>query len=383
MSYVPAKKNTAYIFYAGLVSRSTGQFQANPTLAAGDFKVSIDGGALNNLATLPTVTPAASKMVKISMSAAEMNGDNITIVGSDAAGAEWDDIIVNIQTSVNQIDDIIADTDNIQTRLPAALSGDGYMMADMRSIDDELTSGNNATLNLKALNIVNSIGIAIYAAGSIYGIYASGESSNGIYAEGGEEGIYAQGLNTDSTGFRATGYGTGAGILANSIGTGKSIDAPQDIALPSGDLDDQLQALPTAAEVTDAVWDEVTAGHTTAGTTGKALIDAGSAGDPWTTMLPGAYGAGTAGDIIGNKLDMPVSDVPTADENADALLKRDWTAVVGEASRSVLNALRKIRNKVSFDGANTLTITKEDDTTTAYTQGVVEDANQDPFKEVG
>jgi hypothetical protein len=55
---------------------------------------------------------------------------------------------------------------------------------------------------------------------------------------------------------------------------------------------------PTAADIADAVWDELTSGHTTAGTTGKALTDASSAGDPWSTALPGAYGSGTAGKIL-------------------------------------------------------------------------------------
>lgn len=68
---------------------------------------------------------------------------------------------------------------------------------------------------------------------------------------------------------------------------------------------------------------------------------------------------------------------------ADALLKRDWNSVTGEAARSVLNALRKLRNKVSFNGSNTLTVTEEDDATTAYTQSITTDANQNPFKEVG
>lgn len=78
-----------------------------------------------------------------------------------------------------------------------------------------------------------------------------------------------------------------------------------------------------------------------------------------------------------------VAALPTANQNADALLKRDWTAVTGEAARSVLNALRKLRNKVSYDGAGTLSIKKEDDTTDAYTQSVTQDSNQNPFKEVG
>lgn len=51
---------------------------------------------------------------------------------------------------------------------------------------------------------------------------------------------------------------------------------------------------------------------------------------------------------------------------ADALLERDLTAVTGEASRSVLNALRFLRNKWSISG-NTLTVYEEDDVTVAWT----------------
>ncbi|KKK75332.1 hypothetical protein LCGC14_2874770 [marine sediment metagenome] len=106
-SYNPPKKNTAYITYIALVSRA-GSFavQDNPTLATGDFKVSIDGGTLNNLATIPAVTPASSRMVKISLSSSEMNGDNITLVGVDAAGAEWGDVVITLQTAPNQFDTV-------------------------------------------------------------------------------------------------------------------------------------------------------------------------------------------------------------------------------------------------------------------------------------
>lgn len=106
-TYFPAKLNTQYIFYAGLVSQAdTRLIQTNPTIASGDFKVSIDGGALANLGTLPAVTPASSKMVKFTLSTSEMNGANITIVCSDAAGAEWCDAVFNIQTAARQIDDL-------------------------------------------------------------------------------------------------------------------------------------------------------------------------------------------------------------------------------------------------------------------------------------
>lgn len=68
---------------------------------------------------------------------------------------------------------------------------------------------------------------------------------------------------------------------------------------------------PTSADIADAVWDEALSGHTTAGSAGKALSDAGAAGDPWGTSVPGAYGAGTAGYILGTNLDATVSSRST------------------------------------------------------------------------
>lgn len=106
-SYFPPKKNTAYTCYISLISQAnTKVMQSSPTLATGDFKVSIDGGTLTNLTTLPSVSPASSKMVVVSLSSSEMNGDNITIVCSDAAGAEWCDLVLNLQTTARQLDDL-------------------------------------------------------------------------------------------------------------------------------------------------------------------------------------------------------------------------------------------------------------------------------------
>jgi len=106
-TFIPPKKNTAYTMYVGLPSQANALIlKANPTLASGDVKVAIDDGAPANLATLPIVDADFTKRVKVVLSAAEMNGDNITVIFSDAAGAEWCDILVNIQTVANQLDDI-------------------------------------------------------------------------------------------------------------------------------------------------------------------------------------------------------------------------------------------------------------------------------------
>ncbi len=173
--------------------------------------------------------------------------------------------------------------------------------------------------------------------------------------------------------------------------------------------------IPSAAAIADAVWDEALAGHAGSGSTGEALAAAGAAGDPWITALPGAYSAGQAGYIVGTALDATissrasqssldtldnyvdtevaaikaktdlipaspaaVSDIPTATQNADALLNRDMSAVSDTNSRSPLNALRHIRNKWSVSGT-TLTVTKEDDTTTAWTSTLSTSAGADPI----
>jgi hypothetical protein len=94
----PPQYGFAYEFYMGLVSQAnTKIFQANPTLAAGDVKVRKDGGAESNITTLPTVL-SSGKVVKVSLSSSEMGADNITLLFSDAAGAEWCDVIINIGT---------------------------------------------------------------------------------------------------------------------------------------------------------------------------------------------------------------------------------------------------------------------------------------------
>ena len=59
-------------------------------------------------------------------------------------------------------------------------------------------------------------------------------------------------------------------------------------------------------------------------------------------------------------------DVAALESIADAILKRDFGLITGEAARSLLNAARYLRNKRAVL-AGTLTVTKEDDTTTAWT----------------
>ena len=99
--YNPPKKAEDFIVYVSLEDYANpGNFKSTPTIAAGDFTISKDGGAFANLTTLPTVTPAATRSVKITLSSTEMNADNVLVQCVDqTAPKEWCDLAISIPTT--------------------------------------------------------------------------------------------------------------------------------------------------------------------------------------------------------------------------------------------------------------------------------------------
>ena len=112
----------------------------------------------------------------------------------------------------------------------------------------------------------------------------------------------------ESTAFPLKSADTGATAVAR---TGADSDTLETL---SGEI--AAVTAPTAAAVADAVWDEAVADHAGVGSTGAALAAAGGSGDPWATALPGAYGAGTAGKIVGDNLNATVSSRSSHDAAA-------------------------------------------------------------------
>lgn len=141
----------------------------------------------------------------------------------------------------------------------------------------------------------------------------------------------------------------------------------------------------TAAKIADGAIDAATfaSGAITAAAIAADAIGASElAADAVTEIQSGlstltAAGIRTAVGLASANLDTQLDALPTATENADALLKRDWTAVTGEAARCVLNALRFLRNKWAISGT-TLTVTSEDDATTAWSATLTTAASADP-----
>lgn len=144
-------------------------------------------------------------------------------------------------------------------------------------------------------------------------------------------------------------------------------------ALVSGRMDSStgamaanvLTAAATAAdfgaEVADAVWDEALAGHAGAGSAGEALSAAGTAGDPWTTALPGAYSAGQAGYIIGQNINATVSSraSQTSLDTLDDLVDTEVAAIKAKTDQMTfgvanqLNVNVKSMNDTTVNGTGT------------------------------
>jgi len=99
--YNPPKKNEDFLIRIALEDYAQpGNFKSTPTLAAGDFKVAVDATGLADLGTTPTVSPASTVLVLVTLSAGEMNGDVITLVCIDQTSPkEWADFVLCIPTT--------------------------------------------------------------------------------------------------------------------------------------------------------------------------------------------------------------------------------------------------------------------------------------------
>lgn len=127
-------KNQAFTTYISVIDQNdTASFRESPTIAAGDFKVATDDGAPANPATIPVFDADFAKRIKIVLSASEMNGDAITIIASDAAGAEWADYTETYHTTVVTVDELLRSANPGNT---VSVDSDGNVQADVRQIND-------------------------------------------------------------------------------------------------------------------------------------------------------------------------------------------------------------------------------------------------------
>ena len=110
-------------------------------------------------------------------------------------------------------------------------------------------------------------------------------------------------------------------------------------------------------EIADQVWDELLSGHTGAGSTGAGLSAAGAAGDPWSTALPGAYGAGTAGKIVGDNVNATISSraSQTSLDTLDDYVDTEVGAIKTKTDQLTFTVANQIDANTLTIGANVIT----------------------------
>jgi hypothetical protein len=163
---------------------------------------------------------------------------------------------------------------------------------------------------------------------------------------------------------------TSLNLSGTTVKTATDVEAKLPAALVGGRMDASVGAMASGVVTATAIATDA--------------IDADAlAADAVTELQSGlstltAAGVRTAVGLASANLDTQLAALPTATQNADALLKRDWTAVTGAAARSVLNALRFLRNKWYPSGSDVI-VTEEDDTTEAWRTTVTTSSSADPI----
>lgn len=286
-TYVTPKINTEYVFYISLVSQAnTKIFQVNPTLAAGDFKVAVDDAAPANPATLPAVDADFTRRVKVILSASEMNGGNITFIASDAAGAEWCDLTINIQTTARQVDDLAFPTTSGRSLDVTATGAAGVDWANVEN--QGTTVGLTATTvaavtTAAAVTTVNGLAANVITAASM-AADASAEIADAVWDEDATahqtQGTFGQAIG-DPAADTNTIY---KAVVTDAAGATVGVDVvavKSDTAAILADTGTDGVVVAAASKTgyalssagIQAIWDALTSALTTAGSIGKLLVD--------------------------------------------------------------------------------------------------------------
>lgn len=327
------KYGVARHIYVPVIKRAVVDFavSADWTPAAGDVKISKDGGAAANVTNLPTaITMGNTAMWDFSLTATELQAAQVSVTVADSATKAVEDTMFDIETygnaSAEHPFDLATatqkvDLDTIKTQAVTCAGGVTVPAATLASTTN-LTAGTVTT----ATNVttVNGLAANVITAASINAAAMNGKGD----------------WNIGKTGYALSAAGV------------------------------------------QAIWDALTSALTTVGSIGKLLVDNVNAtissrlAAANISLSSGAVTVGTNNDKTGYSLasgGIGSGAHAAAELNAiaDAILDRNMTTGTDSgtnstAVRTVRQALRRLRNKEAISGG-TGTVYKEDDSTTSWT----------------
>jgi hypothetical protein len=338
-----------------------------------------------------TNTAATPRDVWIRSLAMAATGNVYSAVDWDAV--DVDGVLADIEAILGRVD-VKTSTRAAATNL-ATLASDvgtiGNDVTDIRSnVDAKITSRASATDLAAVASDVDAIGTDVTT------VLGNVSVPTSQLATASDLAAVASDVDDLETRLTATRAGYLDNLSAGAVATATAVadlptNAELDAALAAAD-DAVLAAIAALNDISTVEAQAAAAAALTAYSAAKAgdamtlATDAVSAAalkaDAVTEIQSGlstlaAADVRTAIGLATANLDAQLAALPTASENADALLIRDWTAITGTvADRSTLNALRFLRNKWSISGT-TLTVTEEDDTTAAWTGAVTTTSSTD------
>lgn len=499
-----------------------------------DSEISKDGATFGDCTNEATEIATASGMYFLDLTATEMNADTVcVIVKTTSSGAKTTPMVLypnktgGLSVNVTSWAGTATATTNVALKNTLAKTTDvtGFNDLSAAQVNTEcdtalvdvgltttVTGRIDAAVSTRATSAQVDTSLTTYGAlkptvaGRTLDVSTGGEAGldwANVGAPTTTQNLSATTISTSQAVASVSGAvgsvtGNVGGNVTGSVGSVTGAVGSVTAAVTVGTNNDKTGYALTAGERTSiatTIWNTLTSALTTVGSIGKLLVDnidakissitgGGGGSDPWLTPLPGSYTSGTAGNILGNRLDVAVStraapgaamtltgaydasktassqasvdlvagyidtevaaikaktdnlpadpasagtintsfsgvntkldtiddfvdtevaaikaktdqltftsgrvDANVADvtldagdlnQIADAIMKRDWTAITGEASYSLLQALRMLRNK--WDTASgTLTVRKEDGTTVAWTRALAVDPAAQPI----
>ncbi len=322
---------------AGIDWANIGSPTTTVTLSGTTVKTATD--VETDTADIQSRLPAALVSGRIDSSVGAMATNTLT------AAALATDAVTEIQTGLatssalstvdGNVTTILADTNDIQTRLPAALVS-GRMDASVGAMAaNVITAAATATDYLAEINAEADTALSDYGA-----LKPTTAGRTLDVSLTGEAGIDWANIGSPTT-------------TVNLSGT--TVKTATDVETDTADIQSRLPASLVSGRMDSSV-----------GAMASNTMTAAALATDAVTEIQSGLATSSALSAVDAKIDIIDTNV---DALPEAIFKLDLSTLSGEASRSLLNGIRFLRNKWAISGS-TLTVYKEDDTTSAWTASV-------------
>jgi hypothetical protein len=255
-----------------------------------DSEVSKDGGTFVDCASEATEIATASGMYFLDLTAAEMNADTVcVIVKTTSSGAKTTPMVMypnktgGLSVNVTSWAGTATATTNVALKNTLAKTTDITGFNDLSA----------AQVNAEADTALVDVGLTTTVTGRIDAAVSTRSTPAQVQAE----------LVT----YNAAKPGA-AMTLTSAYDAAKTAATQTSVNTIDGRLDTEIPAIKAVTDKLDTAMElDVAVYRFTTNALEQAPTGSGSSPDPWSVPLPGSYVAGTAGNILGSRLDVAVS----------------------------------------------------------------------------